>query len=57
MLVDAVKESDLCLGVSLVDGIHVAWLDVVTKCHGDNAKCIDDAMPVPKVIFAEEKSD
>ena len=30
VLVDAVKKSDLCLGVVFVDGIHVAWLHVVT---------------------------
>ena len=57
MLVDAVKESDLCLGVFLGDGIHVAGLHVVTKCHSENAKYVNDALPVPEVIFPEKKSD
>jgi hypothetical protein len=47
VLVDAVKESELCLGVILYHGIHVAWLHVITQCNGENAKGIDDAVPVP----------
>ena len=30
VLVDSIKESDLCLGEILVDSVHVAWLHVVT---------------------------